>query len=77
MLIPVALAAGDPLIIPSVFAIATALPVIFFSMLLVYSVSRVGEFVNRLHVIEKNMRLVAALIFILAGLYYLRSWLLT
>ncbi|MDW7731775.1 MAG: aromatic aminobenezylarsenical efflux permease ArsG family transporter, partial [Methanolobus sp.] len=70
MLIPVALAAQDPIIIPSVFAIATALPVLFFSILLVYSVSRIGEFVNKIHVIEKSMRIVAALIFILVGLYY-------
>lgn len=76
MLIPVALAAGDPIIVPSVFAIATALPVILFSLLLVYSVSRVGEFVNKLHAVEKNMRIVAGLAFILAGLYYSRLWLL-
>ncbi|TGC10664.1 aromatic aminobenezylarsenical efflux permease ArsG family transporter [Methanolobus halotolerans] len=72
MLIPVALAAGDPIIIPSVFAIATALPVLFFSMLLVYSVSRVGEFVNKIHSIERGMRILTALIFIIVGLYYSR-----
>jgi hypothetical protein len=41
-----------------------------------HDVSRVGEFVNKLHVIEKNMCLVAALIFILAGLYYSGLWIL-
>ncbi|WP_370575889.1 aromatic aminobenezylarsenical efflux permease ArsG family transporter, partial [Methanomethylovorans sp.] len=45
MIVPLAMAAGDPIIVPSVFAISTALPVLFFSVLLVYSVSRVGEFV--------------------------------
>jgi cytochrome c-type biogenesis protein len=69
MLIPVAMAAGDPILVPSVFAVATALPVLFFSVLLVYSVSRVGEFVNRLQVIEKNMRKMVAFVFILTGLY--------
>ena len=68
--------------LPSHSVLSTALPVIFFSMLLfsmllVYSVSRVGEFVNKLHVIEKNMRLVAALIFILVGLYYSGLWIFT
>ncbi|WP_321420722.1 sulfite exporter TauE/SafE family protein [uncultured Methanomethylovorans sp.] len=72
MLIPLAMAAGDPIIVPSVFAIATALPVLFFSVLLVYSVSRVGIFVNKLQVVEKKMRILAALIFILVGLYYSR-----
>jgi cytochrome c biogenesis protein CcdA len=76
MLIPVAMAAGDPILVPSVFAVATALPVLFFSVLLVYSVSRVGEFVNRLQVIEKNMRRMVAFVFILAGLYCSRLLLL-
>jgi cytochrome c biogenesis protein CcdA len=71
MLIPLAMAAGDPIIVPSVFAIATALPVLLFSVLLVYSVSRVGEFVHKLHVVEKSMRKVTALVFILAGFYCL------
>ncbi len=73
MLIPLAMAAGDPIIVPSVFAIATALPVLFFSVILVYSVSRVGTFVNKLQVVEKSMRKVVALIFILVGLYYSRT----
>lgn len=72
MLIPVAMAAGDAIIVPSVFAIATALPVLLFSVLLVYSVSRVGEFIHKLHVVEKNMRKATAFVFILAGLYCLR-----
>jgi cytochrome c-type biogenesis protein len=72
MLIPLAMAAGDPIIVPSVFAIATALPVLFFSVLLVYSVSRVGIFVNKLQIIEKSMRKVTALVFILAGFNCLR-----
>jgi cytochrome c biogenesis protein CcdA len=72
MLIPLAMAAGDPIIVPSVFAIATALPVLFFSVILVYSVSRVGTFVNKLQVVEKSMRKVTALVFILAGFYCLR-----
>lgn len=72
MLIPLAMAAGDPIIVPSVFAIATALPVLFFSILLSYSISIVGEFMNKLHVIEMNIRKAVALLFILVGSYYLR-----
>jgi hypothetical protein len=72
MLIPIALTAGDPIIIPSIFAIATALPVLFFSLLLVYSVSKVGELVDKIHVIEKGMRILTAVIFLIVGLYYSR-----
>ena len=77
MLIPLAMAAGNPIIVLSVFAITTTLPMLFFSVLLVYSVSRIGEFVHKLHVVERNMRILAALISILISLYYSRLWILT
>jgi cytochrome c-type biogenesis protein len=70
MLIPICLIAGDSLILPSVFAIATGLPVIFFSFLLVYSVSRVGTMVNKVQTFEKWMRKAVSITFICVGLYY-------
>lgn len=71
MLIPIALKAGDGLIIPAVFAFATGLPVILFSFLLVYSVSRLGSIMNKIGTFEKWMRKIVAVVFILAGLYYI------
>jgi len=71
MLIPIALKAGDGLLIPSVFAFATGLPVIIFSFILVYSVSKLGMIMNKIGVFEKWMRKIVAGVFILAGLYYL------
>ena len=71
MLIPIALKAGDGLIIPSVFAFATGLPVIIFSFILVYSVSKLGTIMNKIGSFEKWMRKIVAIIFIVAGLYYL------
>ncbi len=71
MLIPIALKAGDGIIIPSVFAFATGLPVIIFSFILVYSVSRLGKIMNRIGTFEKWMRKFVAVVFILAGLYYI------
>ncbi|MFO8068089.1 MAG: aromatic aminobenezylarsenical efflux permease ArsG family transporter [Bacteroidales bacterium] len=71
MLIPLALKAGDGLLIPSVFAFATGLPVIIFSFILVYSVSKLGKIMNRIGTFEKWMRKIVAAIFILAGLYYI------
>jgi len=70
MLIPIALKAGDGIIIPSVFAFATGLPVIIFSFILVYSVSKLGKIMNKIGTFEKWMRKTVAGIFILAGLYY-------
>ena len=71
MLIPIALKAGDGLIIPSVFAFATGLPVIIFSFILVYSVSKLGKIMNQIGTFEKWMRKIVSIIFIIAGLYYI------
>ena len=68
MLIPLALKAGDGLLIPSVFAFATGLPVIIFSFILVYSISKLGTIMNKVQTFEKWMRKSVAVIFILAGL---------
>ncbi len=71
MLIPIALKAGDGLIIPSVFAFATGLPVIIFSFILVYGVSKLGKIMNKIGTFEKWMRKIVAGIFILVGFYYI------
>lgn len=70
MLIPLALKAGDGLIIPAVFAFATGLPVIIFSIILVKSVSKLGKIMNKVQTFELWMRRIVAVVFILAGLYY-------
>jgi len=71
MLIPLALKAGDGLLIPSVFAFATGLPVIIFSFLLVHSVSRLGKIMDKISTFERWSRKIVAGIFILAGIYYI------
>ncbi|MFH1239940.1 MAG: aromatic aminobenezylarsenical efflux permease ArsG family transporter [Candidatus Diapherotrites archaeon] len=70
MLIPLALQTGDAIAVPAVFAIATGLPVIIFSFILVYSVSKIGTMLNKLQLFEKYMRIAVSIIFILIGLYY-------
>ncbi|MBU1120232.1 sulfite exporter TauE/SafE family protein [Patescibacteria group bacterium] len=71
MLIPLAIKAGDGLLIPAVFAFATGLPVIIFSFILVYSVSKLGHIMNKVQIFEKWMRKIVGVIFICAGIYYL------
>jgi len=70
MLIPIALKAGDGLFIPAVFAFATGLPVILFSFILVYGVSRLSTIMNQVQTFEKWTRKIAAIIFIIVGMYY-------
>jgi cytochrome c biogenesis protein CcdA len=70
MLIPLALRVGDGILVPSVFAFATGLPVILLSMLLSYSVSKVARVMGKIQTFEKWTRAAVSAIFICAGLYY-------
>jgi cytochrome c biogenesis protein CcdA len=69
MLIPLALAAGDPVVIPAVFAIATGIPVIIIAFLLTKGAGSCSRFFNRARGLEVWLRTGAALVFIGAGLY--------
>ena len=70
MLIPLALRAGDGLIIPSIFAFATGLPVIIFSFVLVFSISKLSAIMNKVQLFEKWTRKIVSIIFIIVGIYY-------
>jgi cytochrome c-type biogenesis protein len=70
MLIPLALGAGDPLIIPAVFALATGLPVIVISWLLVRGLGKSKTVIQRIGTAECWIRRVVAAVFIIVGMYY-------
>ncbi len=70
MLIPLALNYGDGFIIPAVFALATGLPVIIFSFMLVFSVSKLGNVMGKIEIFEKWARKIVAGIFVATGIYY-------
>ena len=71
MLIPLALKTHDGLVVPSVFALATGLPVIISSILLVKGVSKLGNMVNKAQSIEKTVRRIVAVCFVAVGIYYI------
>jgi len=70
MLIPMTITSANGLYLPFVFAIATALPVLLFTYLLAFAAGNIGLFYKRITTIEKGMRYVAGIVFILSGLYY-------
>jgi len=70
MLIPLALKAGDAILIPAVFAFATGLPVIIFSFILVHSMSKIGNIINKVQTFEKWTRKITSIIFLGVGIYY-------
>ena len=71
MLIPLALAAGDPVIIPAVFAIATGLPVIVISYLLVRGIGKCSGIVQKVGAAEVWIRKAVAVVFLITGMYYI------
>jgi cytochrome c biogenesis protein CcdA len=70
ILIPMTIASADGLYLPIIFAFGTGLPVILFTYLLAFTAGRVGVFYSRITKIEKLMRKVAGVVFIITGLYY-------
>jgi cytochrome c biogenesis protein CcdA len=69
-LIPVALRCRSGIILPSVYCVATGLPVLVFAMLIALGAKSVGTAYNRLVPFERWARLVTGVIFILVGIYY-------
>ena len=71
MLIPITVTSVDGLYLPIVFAFGTGLPVLLFTYLLAFSVSSIGTYYAKIAVVEKVMRPVAGVIFVLTGVYYI------
>ena len=71
MLIPLTISNVNGLYLPIVFAFGTGLPVILFTYLLAFATGSIGAFHTKIVKIEKVMRLIAGVTFILTGVYYL------
>lgn len=71
MLMPMSATVSGGYLLPIVFALATALPVIIVSWILAYSVSGVGKFYAKISKVQKIFNKVVAIVFIAFGLYYL------
>lgn len=75
MLIPITISSIDGLYLPIIFAFGTGLPVLLFTYLLAFAAGSIGAFYNKITKIEKVMRTVAGVVFILTGLYYVSIFL--
>lgn len=68
-LIPLAVKFGSIGLMPSIYGIGTALPVLAFAILLSYGAQSVGKLFNRLTQIERWARWLTGILFILIGIY--------
>lgn len=78
-LIPLAVQHESITLFPSVYGIGTALPVLVFAAVIVFSAQATGKLYGRLSAFEKWARIATGIIFILIGLYmtakYTLRWL--
>lgn len=71
MLIPMSLSAEGGLLLPAVFSVGTGLPVMLFAFVIAFSMEKLGLYFRAITKVEKIMRWVAGLVFLLTGLYYI------
>ena len=70
MLIPMSVTADAGWLLPALFAVATALPVIIVAWVLAFSVEKVGKFYGKMQIIQKWLNQGAGALFIAIGIYY-------
>jgi len=68
-LLPLAVERSSPLLLPLIYGIGTALPVIVFATLLAAGARRLGAAIDRIQVFERWARHVTAVVFIGVGIY--------
>ncbi len=68
-LIPIAVRHSSTFIIPSIYGIGTAVPVLVFAIIMAFSVRAVGKVFSKITSIEIWIRRIMALVFIGAGVY--------
>ena len=74
MLIPMTLSADVGLALPVLFSFGTGLPVILFAFVIAFSMEKLGMYFKAITKVEKVMRFVAGLVFILTGMYYINIY---
>lgn len=75
MLIPMTVVAQEGLALPIVFSLGTGLPVILFAFVIAFSMEKLGTYFKAITRVEKVMRIIAGITFIVTGLYYINIYL--
>ena len=70
MLIPMASTTAEGHLLPAVFAIATAIPVLIVAWILAFSAAHIGAFYGKIKIIQKVLYRIVGILFILISIYY-------
>ena len=71
ILIPMSIKSSAGFTLPLFYALGAGSLVLFFTFLIAFSMQKVGRYFNAVQRIEKVMRVIAGLLFVLTGLYYI------
>jgi cytochrome c-type biogenesis protein len=69
-LVPLSIKVKSALLIPTVYGIATGLPVLVFSFFIVFGLSKLSNAYGKVVSFEKYARLITGVIFVIVGIYY-------
>ncbi|MGF1532499.1 MAG: aromatic aminobenezylarsenical efflux permease ArsG family transporter [Bernardetiaceae bacterium] len=70
MLLPMTVGSLHGLYLPVVFAVGTGLPVLLFTYLMAFAMQHVSKTFNAIQQVERVMRYLTGVIFLLTGIYY-------
>ena len=70
MLISMSATATAGYLLPAVFAIATAIPVLIVAWILAFSVQQMSSFYGRIKTVQKWLNVIVGILFIVIGIYY-------
>lgn len=70
MPIPMSATATAGYLLPVIFAIATSIPVLAVAWILAFSVQKMGNFYGKMQKIQKWMKHIVGILFLLVGIYY-------
>lgn len=70
MLIPMSASVAMGRIMPAVFALATALPVILVAWILAFSAGKIGDVYGKIKAVQRWLNLIVGILFLVIGIYY-------
>lgn len=70
MLIPMSVTATAGYLLPMLFAVATALPVLVVAWILAFSVKLIGSFYGKMQIVQKWLNGIVGCLFVGIGIYY-------
>lgn len=74
-LIPMSIKSGAGVMYPVFYALGAGTLVMFFTGIIAFSISQLGKYFKAIQKTEKVMRIIAGLLFVLTGMYYILIYL--